>query len=174
MKRKTTPTEQGINLIIRRVGVMAFAAGVGVGGLVLLLLGREFIALHCTLSMALGALAGALTANATVPRDPASWRKAGARGGLFAALGFGLPFAIIALANFFTVNETSAGKLLAAMTSEQVAQAMQNRIDPSLDPVNYFRAQFVSYIFGYPLVGGFVGWLAGVLGGALTRKRYGN
>lgn len=174
MKRKTTPTEHIVNTIIRRLGVMAFAAGAGLGGLIFLLFGQDFVALHCTLTIALGVMAGALLANATLPRDAQSWRKAGTTGGLLAALGFGLPFALVALANFLRLNEDSAKQLAAALTPDQIAQAKSMLIDPTIDSVQYFRGQFVSYVFGYPLVGGFVGWLAGLLGGALSRRRLGN
>ncbi len=60
------------------------------------------------------------------------------------------------------------------MTPDQIAQAKSMLIDPTLNPLEYFRGQFVSYIFGYPLVGACVGWLAGMIGGALARRRLGN
>jgi uncharacterized membrane protein len=46
-------------------------------------------------------------------------------------------------------------------------------IDPAANPIEYFRGQYVSYIFGYPLVGSLVGWLSGLVGGALAKRRNG-
>lgn len=172
MKRQSSKQAEQARRAERARGPLVFAVGLAAGALAAAATG-EFILYHCILAAAVAASGGMSLANAAVPLDPPSATGAGTRGGLLASLGYAVPFMAVAGYSFLQVNDASAARMLAALTPAQVAQAEQFLINPAKSPVDYFQAQYVSYFFGYLLAALFFGWLFGMVGGAIIRRRYG-
>lgn len=136
-------------------------------GAVMLLLGGEFLALHCVLMAGAAVAGGRAAAGAALQRDPKSARSAGSTGGMLTALGYALPFIIFYIQRWATLTDADMARRLAALTPGELTQMQQLNIQPGYD---YFAGQDVSLIFGYPLAALLFGWLAGMAGGSLARR----
>jgi hypothetical protein len=149
-----------------RALLMAFI-GFGVG-LLMLALTAEFLAFQCALLLAVGLAGGMAAAQPAVRIDLKTARGAGGIGGLYAALGYALPFMGYWLLQWWRLDDAGVGRRLAALTPGELAQMQTNNITPGYD---YFAAQAISYVFGFMLMAMIAGWIAGAIGGAVIRSR---
>jgi hypothetical protein len=86
---------------------------------------------------------------------------------MLTAMAYVWPFALVALYRFLTLDEVTAARLAGEMSAAQATSLVQQNITPGLE---YFRGQYVSYIFGYVLFGLLFGWALGALGGVFARR----
>ena len=96
-----------------------------VAGLVLALLAiaysSEFLALHCVILAALTLAAALSCAWAAIPIYPCAASRAGIRAGMLAAMAFVIPFALLALHRFITLDDATASRLAGEMNAAQTA-----------------------------------------------------
>jgi hypothetical protein len=167
MKKVRTPQEVQAGAAARSralfVAVVAFVAGV-----VVLAISGPFLALHCVLAIAVALSGGIAAARAAIPIDPASFRRAGAIGGIYVTFAYALPFMAYYLYSFLTVNEASVARRMAELSPVQLGQIREFNIELGAE---YFRGQDISYVFGYLLFALVLGWLVGSLGGILARRQ---
>src|SRR4029450_818119 len=97
----------------------------------------------------------------------AAARGAGMVGGVTAAMAYVLPFIALFAYRFATMDAATAARLAGEMSAAQATNLSQQNIVPGVD---YFRAQYVSYVAGYLLFGLAFGMLLGALGGMLARR----
>jgi hypothetical protein len=164
VKKTRTENELAAAKAARLRGWLMSAIAAAIGA-VMLLLGGEFLALHCVL-MAGAAVAGGRAAAALL-QDPKSARSAGSTGGMLTALGYAMPFIIYYTYRWATLSDADVARRLAALTPGELAQMRQLNMQPGYE---YFVGQDVSLIFGYLLAALFFGWLAGMAGGSMARR----
>lgn len=166
MKKTRTESEVAAATAARRRGWLLGGIAAVIGA-VMLLLGGEFLALHCVLMVGAGVAGGRAAAAAALLHDPRAARSAGSTGGMLTALGYALPFMIYYIYRWATLSDADVARRLAALTPTELAQMRQVNIQPGYE---YFMGQDVSLIFGYLLAALFFGWLAGMAGGSLARR----
>jgi hypothetical protein len=166
---RTQPSSAAImaRAAARRRAYVFIAAGV-IAAVAMLVLSGEFVALHCIVLAALTLAAALSCAWAAIPIQPEFARRAGIIGGLSAALAYVLPFIAVFLYRFATMDDATAARLAGEMSSAQATNLVQQNIVPG---VEYFRGQYLSYVFGYLLFGLAFGALFGGLGGLLARRQ---
>ena len=146
-----------------------FVAAIAVAaGLVMLALSGEFLGLHCVVAAAVALSGGIAAARAAIPIERAAFRSAGVVGGIYAALGYALPFMVYNFIRYLNVNDENAAARAAELTPDQIAMMEQFNVVVGAE---FFRGQDISYLFGYLLFGLLFGWLFGILGGALARRQ---
>ena len=145
---------------------MFVGAGI-VAAIAMLLLSSEFVALHCVILAALTLAAALSCAWAAIAIQPESARQAGLFGGMATALAYVLPFVVLFLYRFATMDAATAAGLAGEMSAAQATNLAQQQIIPG---VEYFRGQYISYVFGYLLFGLLFGALLGAIGGLLARR----
>jgi hypothetical protein len=133
----------------------------------MLVLSGEFLALHCVVLAAITLAAGLSCGWAAADVLPAAARRAGMVGGGTAAMAYVLPFIALFAYRFATMDAATAARLAGEMSAAQATNLSQQNIVPGVD---YFRAQYVSYVAGYLLFGLAFGMLLGALGGMLARR----
>ena len=169
MKKRRSPSELQALAASRRRSLLFVGVGI-VSAVVVSVLSSEFLAIQCVVLAAI-TLGGAIScAWAAVSIDPAAAPRAGMQAGMVIAMAYVLPFALIALGRFLTLDDATASRLAGEMSAAQATTLVQQHITPGLE---YFRGQYVSYIFGYVLFGLLFGWLLGALGGVLARRTVG-
>jgi len=149
----------------RALFIAAIAVVVGIG---MLLLSSEFLGLHCVLAAAVALSGGIAAARAAIPIERAAFRSAGVIGGIYATLGYALPFMIYNFIRYINVNDESAAARAAELTPDQIAMMEQFNVVVGAE---FFRGQDISYLFGYLLFGLLFGWLFGLVGGALAKRQ---
>jgi len=167
MKRTKSEKEIAASKAARKRGLFVAAIAVLIGGLMLALSG-DFLALHCVVAAAVALSGGIAAARAGLPFHPDCARSAGATGGIYAALGYALPFMIYNFVRYVNVNDQTAAERAAALTPEQIALMEQFNVVVGAE---FFRGQDISYLFGYLLFGLLFGWLLGLIGGVLAKKQ---
>jgi len=130
-------------------------------------LSGDFLALNCGLTVAAAVAGGRAAATAAARVDPGSRSSAGVIGGMWTALAFATPFALVAVHRWATLDAAGAAARLAALTPAELAQLQQFNIQPGLE---YFAAGEWSFVFGYLLLAALCGWLGGLAGAALARR----
>ncbi len=167
MKKVRTPSQVEAATAARKraLFVAAIAAAVGV---IMLLLSSTFLALHCVVAAAVALSGGIAAARAAIPIEQQSFRSAGATGGIYAALGYALPFMIYNFARYLSVNGQTVAERAAELTPDQIAMMEQFNVVLGAE---FFRGQDVSYIFGYLLFALLFGWILGIVGGALAKRQ---
>lgn len=166
MKRKVSPQEVQALAAARRRSLIFVLAGL-VLALLAMALSGEFLALHCIILAAL-TLASALSAAwAAIPLYAEAATRAGMRAGMLSAMAFVIPFALLALYHFITLDDATAARLAGEMNAAQTTNLALQNIQPGLE---YFRGEYVSYIFGYVLFGLIFGSGLGWVGGLLARR----
>lgn len=144
-------------------------AGVGlVMGLVMLALSADFLAMHCVVAAAVAVSGGIAAARSAIPHRADSYGSAGSLGGLYAALGYGLPFMVFNFINWLNVNEQTAAARAAQLSPEQIAQLREMNLVVGVD---FFRGQDIAYLFGYLLFALIFGWLFGRVGGIIALRQ---
>ena len=166
VKKTRTETEVAAQRAAQRRGMWLGAAAVAIGVLVAVTSG-DFVALNCVLTLAAAIAGGRATAIAAAKIDAAGRTAAGVMGGLWAALGFALPFAALAVYRWAILDAAGAAVRLAALSPGELAQLKQFNIQPGLE---YFAAGEWSYAFGYLLMAGLFGWLGGLIGAGLSKR----
>ena len=146
---------------------MVFAGAAIVLAGVMIALSSEFLALHCVMLAAITLGAAISCAWAATAIDPPSAPRAGMQAGILTAMAYVLPFSFFALYRLLTLDDSTASRLAGEMNAAQATSLIQQNITPGLE---YFRGQYVSYIFGYILFGLVLGWGLGTLGGILARR----
>jgi hypothetical protein len=167
MKKIKSDKEIAASRAARRRGLFVAAVAALIGG-VMLALSSEFLTLHCVVAAAVALSGGIAAARAGLPFHPDCARSAGATGGIYAALGYALPFMIYNFVRYVNVNDQTAAERAAALTPDQIALMEQFNV---LVGAEFFRGQDISYLFGYLLFGLLFGWLFGMFGGALARRQ---
>lgn len=145
------------------VAAIAFIVGV-----VMLVLSSYFLQLHCVMAFAVALAGGIAAARAAMPYEPAWYRGAGSTGGLYAAIGYALPFIGFNLYNWLTITPALASQRMAQLSPEQIALAQQNSIQLG---VEYFKGQDIAYVFGYLMFALLIGTLVGLIGGVLAKRQ---
>jgi hypothetical protein len=143
-----------------------FVIGLVVGAVVLLL-ANDFLALHCVTLIALAFAGGLNTARSVISIEPASARAAGSSGGVYAALGYALPFLLFNAYRWLTLNPDEFAKRVSRLTPQQLDFYNRFNVEPSLQG---FATQDASYFFGYLIFACLFGWLFGMVAGAMTRR----
>lgn len=167
MKKVRTPSQIRAAETARKRALFVATVGAAVG-VITLLLSSTFLALHCVIAAAVALSGGIAAARAAVPIEPQSFRSAGVTGGIYAALGYVLPFMIYNFARYLSVNDQTVAERAAELTSDQIAMMEQFNVVLGAE---FFRGQDVSYIFGYLLFALLLGWILGVVGGALAKRQ---
>lgn len=134
----------------------------------MLLLSSYFLQLHCVMAFAVALAGGIAAARAAMPHEPNWFRGAGSLGGLYATVGYALPFVAFNLYNWLTITPAIAAQRMAQLSPDQIALAQQNNLQLG---VEYFKGQDVAYVFGYLLFGMLIGSLAGIVGGILAKRQ---
>jgi len=111
---------------------------------------------------------GIAAARAGLPFHPGCARSAGATGGIYAALGYALPFMIYNFVRYVNVNDQTAAERAALLTPDQIALMEQFNVVVGAE---FFRGQDISYLFGYLLFALIFGWLFGLIGGLLAKQQ---
>lgn len=167
MKKVRTPSQVKAAATARKRAL--FVATIGaVVGVIMLLLSSTFLALHCVVAAAVALSGGIAAARAAIPIEPQSFRSAGVTGGIYAALGYALPFMLYNFARYLSVNDQAVAERAAELTPDQIAMMEQFNVALGAE---FFRGQDVSYIFGYLLFALLFGWILGILGGALAKRQ---
>jgi hypothetical protein len=152
----------------RKRGLFVAAVAVLIGGLMLALSG-DFLTLHCVVAAAVALSGGIAAARAGLPFHPDCARSAGMTGGIYAALGYALPFMAHNFIRYLNVNDQTAAERAAQLTPDQIALMEQFNVVVGAD---FFRGQDISYLFGYLLFALLFGWLFGLVGGALAKRQF--
>jgi hypothetical protein len=168
MKKTRTQNELAAGKAARRQGLIMGALAFGIG-LVMLAMTGEFFSLHCVLLIAAAIAGGLASARAAKQHDmtPASVKNGASVGGIYTALGFGLPFAIYFLYRWATLTEADVARRLAQLTPAELAQIEAGGITIGRD---FFIGQDIAYVFAYVLAALILGWLFGLVGGALAQR----
>lgn len=167
MKKVRTPAQIEAAAAARKRALFV-AAIAAVAGVIMLLLSSTFLALHCVVAAAVAVSGGIAAARAAIPFEPQSFRSTGATGGIYAALGYALPFMIYNFVRYLSVNDQTVAERAAELTPEQIAMMEQFNVVVGAE---FFRGQDVSYIFGYLLFALLFGWILGIVGGALAKRQ---
>lgn len=167
MKKTRTPSQVKATTAARKRALFVAAIAVVVG-VVMLLLSSTFLAMHCVIAAAIALAGGIAAARAAIPFEPQSFRNAGALGGIYAALGYAVPFMVYNFVRYLNVNDQTAAARAAELTPDQIAMMEQFNIVVGAE---FFRGQDVSYIFGYLLFALLFGWVLGMVGGALAKRQ---
>ena len=167
MKRTKSEKEIAASAAARRRGLFTAAIAVLVGGL-MLALSSEFLTLHCVVAAAVALSGGIAAARAGLPFHPECARSAGMTGGIYAALGYALPFMIYNFVRYVNVNDQTAAERAALLTPDQIALMEQFNVVVGAE---FFRGQDISYLFGYLLFALIFGWLFGLIGGLLAKQQ---
>ncbi|BCX05068.1 MAG: hypothetical protein KatS3mg053_3006 [Candidatus Roseilinea sp.] len=167
MKKIRTPSQIEAAAAARKraLFVAAIAAVVGV---LMLLLSSAFLALHCVVAAAIALSGGIAAARAAIPIERQAFRSAGVTGGIYAALGYALPFMIYNFIRYLNVNDQTVAERAAELTPDQIAMMEQFNVVLGAE---FFRGQDVSYIFGYLLFALLFGWILGMIGGVLAKRQ---
>jgi hypothetical protein len=171
MKKQRTPGEVAVMAAAMAAGrrrSLVFVAGGILLALLMLVLSSEFVALQCVVLAALALAAGLSCAWAAIPILPAAARRAGMQGGVTAALAYVVPLIAFTFYRFATMNEATASRLAGEMSAAQATSLVQQNILPGVD---YFRGQYVSFMFGYLLFGLVLGMLLGALGAIIASRQ---
>lgn len=167
MKRTRTAAEEAALRAAR--GRALFMAGVGlVTGLVMLALSSDFLALHCVVAAAVAASGGIAAARSAILHRAESYGSAGSLGGIYAALGYALPFMVFNFVSWLNVTEETAAARAAQLSPEQIAQLREMNFVVGAD---FFRGQDIAYLFGYLLFALVFGWLFGRVGGIIALRQ---
>lgn len=167
MKKVRTPLQIEAASAARRRALFVAAIGFGIGVL-MLLLSPAFLSLHCVLAAAVALSGGIAAARAAIPIDRASFRAAGATGGIYAAFGYALPFMAFNFYRYLNISDESVAARAAELTPDQIAMMDQFNVVLGAE---YFRGQDISYVFGYLLFALLFGWIIGTIGGALAKRQ---
>ncbi len=167
MKKTRTPAQIEAASAARKraLFVAAVAAAVGV---IMLILSSVFLALHCVIAAAVALSGGIAAARAAIPIERQSFRSAGTTGGIYAGLGYALPFMVYNFVRYLNVNEQSVAERAAELTPDQIAMMEQFNVVLGEE---FFRGQDISYLFGYLLFALLFGWIFGMIGGALAKRQ---
>jgi small-conductance mechanosensitive channel len=166
MKKQRSPQEIAALAAARRRSLLFILAAVVIG-LAMLMLSSEFVALHCVVLAALTLAAAVSCATVAIPILAPAAQRAGMHGGMATALAYAAPFMLFFAYRFITLDDATAARLAGDLSAAQATTLMQQGIMPGSD---YFRAQYVSYVFGYLLFALVFGMLLGALGGILARR----
>ena len=167
MRRTKSEQEIAASAAARKRGLFVAAIAVLIGGLMLALSG-DFLALHCVVAAAVALAGGIAAARAGLPFHPECARSAGMTGGIYAALGYALPFMIYNFVRYVNVNDQTAAERAALLTPDQIALMEQFNVVVGAE---FFRGQDISYLFGYLLFALIFGWLFGLIGGLLAKQQ---
>lgn len=167
MKKVRTPSQVEAAATARKRALFVAMIGAAVG-VIMLLLSSSFLALHCVVAAAVALSGGIAAARAAIPIEPQSFRTAGVTGGIYAALGYALPFMLYNFARYLSVNDQAVAERAAELTPDQIAMMEQFNVVLGAE---FFRGQDVSYIFGYLLFALLFGWILGIVGGALAKRQ---
>ncbi|MCL4505100.1 MAG: hypothetical protein M1434_04120 [Chloroflexi bacterium] len=165
MKKRPSPAELQALAAARRRSLLFVIAAVALS-LLAIVLSSEFLALHCVMLAAVTLAAALSSAWAAIPIDPSVAPRAGMQAGMGTAMAFVLPFAMLALYHFAALDAATASRMAGEMNASQATNLALQNITPGLE---YFRGEYVSYIFGYMLFGLVFGFGLGWLGGILAR-----
>jgi len=167
MRRTKSEREIAASAAARKRGLFVAAIAVLIGGLMLALSG-DFLALHCVVAAAVALAGGIAAARAGLPFHPECARSAGMTGGIYAALGYALPFMAHNFVRYLSVNDQTAAERAALLTPDQIALMEQFNVVAGAE---FFRGQDISYLFGYLLFALIFGWLFGLIGGLLAKQQ---
>ncbi|MCS7324330.1 MAG: hypothetical protein NZ532_03180 [Thermoflexales bacterium] len=167
MRHQPSPSEQAARRAARLRGLFVSVISLGIG-LLMLLMAESFLAMHCLIAAAVALSGGIAAGRAALPLHSGSARSAGAIGGVYATLGYALPFMVHNFLRWVNTNEETVALRMAQMTPQEIAQAQQWNITIGVD---YFRGQDIAYLFGYLLFALLFGWALGVIGGALAQRQ---
>lgn len=120
MKRTPSPEESQALAAARRRSLIFVVAGL-VLALLAIAYSSEFLALHCVILAALTLAAALSCAWAAIPIYPCAASRAGIRAGMLAAMAFVIPFALLALYRFITLDDATASRLAGEMNAAQTA-----------------------------------------------------
>jgi hypothetical protein len=167
LKRTHTAHEIEAAAVARKRGLVMGALALLVGALMAWLT-SNFVSLHCAMMLGVTVAGGLAAAKVALPVDGTSVRSAGSIGGIYAGLGFAIPFITLNLYKWATTSAATVGARIADLSPVQI-----DTITKAGFPLNdvYFRNQDVSYVFGYLLFALFMGWIFGMVGGALAKRR---
>ena len=168
MKKIRSKDEIAATRAARKQGLIYLGIG-GVVGLIMLWLATEFMLMNTIVLAALAISGGMTAARAAMLYRRESASSAGSIGGMWAAFGFAIPFMAYFFYRFITLTDADAIARINAMPPDQQA-AFRNggfMLGPEL-----ITGEYVSYIFYYFLTAIILGWLLGILGGALAKRRF--
>jgi hypothetical protein len=168
MKKQRKPAEINAQRAARnsawRISIFGLILGV-----LLLSLSYEFIQLHCVALIILTLFAGFTVGRNILHIYPDIAGAAGSTGGMVVGVAYALPFMVAAARRWITLDESEVAKRIAEFSPQQAALLSQQNILPNLE---YFKAGEVSYFFAYLIFAFFFGWLFGMIGGLLARRRF--
>ena len=167
MKRIRTPQELAATAAARKQGRLYFGVGIVIG-ILMLLLSAEFMLMNTVVMTALAISGGIVAARAAMLHRLESAISAGGIGGLWATLGFALPFSSYFYYRYWTLTEAEALTRLSQMPTE--TQTYYHNIGITLGPEFVF-GEYISYIFYYLLFALIMGWFHGMLGAAIAKRR---
>jgi hypothetical protein len=167
MKKTRTANELSAATAARKRGLLMGGFGVLIG-LIMNFLTTDFLSLHCALMLGVALAGGLAAALSALPIDSGSAISSGSVGGIYAGLGFSIPFIAMNLYRWATTDATNVGARIAKLSQTELDNIIQAKIQLGEE---YFRFQDISYVFGYLLAALFMGWIFGMLGGALAKRR---
>jgi hypothetical protein len=172
VKKAQTPQQRSAISSARKRGYLMASLSLLIGALMAYTT-TDLLQLHCAMAVGVAMAGGMAAALVAAPIDPGSARRAGSIGGMLAGLGFALPFIVSNIVRWAGTDAAEAGRRLAALTPGELANMQRvgivlNDIDAASE---YFRSQDLSYVFGYLLFALFFGWIFGIAGAGLARRR---
>ncbi|HEY3288723.1 MAG TPA: hypothetical protein VGK87_01210 [Anaerolineae bacterium] len=165
-RKQRSPTETLALKAARRRSLIFLTAALALSVL-MLALSSEFLALQCVVLAALTLGTGISCASAANDIDAKAAAPAAARAGVLAAMAYVMPLILVVFYRFVTLDAAGAARLAGQLSAAQATSLIQANITPGLE---YFRGQYVSYIFGYFLFGLLFGWGFGAFGRILARR----
>ncbi len=166
MKRIRTKEELAATAAARKQGRIYLLIGLAVG-IVMLLLSPEFMLMNTVVMTALAISGGLVAARAAMLHRVESALSAGSIGGLWATLGFALPFSAYFYYRYYTLTEAAALQRLSQMSVEQ--QTYFRNIGITLG-TEFVFGEYISYIFYYLFFALIAGWMLGMIGAAITKR----
>jgi hypothetical protein len=172
VKKARTPQQRSAISSARKRGYLMASLSLLIGVLMAYAT-TDLLQLHCAMAIGVALAGGMAAALVAAPIDPGSTRRAGSLGGMLAGLGFVLPFIVANILRWAGTDATEAGRRLAGLTPGELAN--MQRVGIVLNDANaaseYFRSQDLSYVFGYLLFALLFGWLFGMAGAGLARRK---
>ena len=167
MKRIRTKNELAAMAAARRQSRVYLLIGIVIG-VVMVLLSPEFMLMNTIVMSALAISGGIAAARAAIAHRMDSAISAGGIGGLWATLGFALPFSGYFYYQYWILTEARAVARLNQMSPD--LQAYYRSLGISLGP-EFIAGEYISYIFYYMLFALIMGWILGMVGAAIAKRR---